>query len=224
MCNITIKYNILHELKTLGFIYIKKINRYLTIYLFACSLLFITTLSCKQPNDTKWQFAPDMADSPVFKSQSSIIDPPEHSMAMDDVIYADDEYDAQKIQNPFNQLPENKLNYLTNQGKQLYLTFCQHCHGLKAQGNGTIIDVYPRPPDLTDDMYKKRKDGFFFHKITFGGAMMPALGGSLDVNERFKIVLYLRELQNKKHDLQSEDYDSDNNTKSQTDENNDSDQ
>ena len=152
---------------------------------------------CKQPNDRKWQFAPDMADSPVFKSQSSLILPPDNSVAVDAIIYPDDQFEAEKlISSPFSTTNKDKLDYFTSQGKHLYNTFCQHCHGAKAQGNGTIIDLYPKPPDLTSDLYLSRKDGFFFHIITFGGAMMPALGGSIDDLERFKIILYLRQLQN----------------------------
>ena len=162
-------------------------------------LPWVLALGCKQPNDTKWQFAPDMADSPAGKAQSAYLNPPDHSVDISAHLYADNEIDAEELfENPLLRASSHQKNLFRRQGEQLYLTFCQHCHGVGAQGNGTIVDVYPRPPDLTDEAYQQRKDGFFFHKITFGGGIMPALGHAVSDIERFKIIMHLRKLQEQK--------------------------
>lgn len=157
-------------------------------------------VSCKQPNDTKWQYLPDMADSPVPKAQSAPLDPPDHSIARDAVFYLDNEIDAEDEHiNPYSwafSSPQyaGHVHDILVRGQELYETFCQHCHGAQAQGDGSITDVYPRPPDLTLKGYWERKDGFFFHKITFGGNLMPSLGHAVSPDERFLIILYLRRL------------------------------
>ena len=173
-----------------------------------CALM-VGLFSCKQPNDTKWQFAPDMADSPVPKAQFAPLDPPDHSVSQDAFLYAENEIEAEKlINNPYRWVlssdsSERALTLLT-QGKELYETFCQHCHGPQGRGEGTMTDVFPRAPDLTIEGYRKREHGFFFHKITFGGNLMPSLGHALSHDERHKIVLYLRILMTKRIEEEKE--------------------
>jgi hypothetical protein len=54
---------------------------------------------------------------------------------------------------------------------------------------------YPPTPDLTQGIYLEKADGFFFHRITFGSAVMPFMGDKLDAPERWEVVSWLRELQ-----------------------------
>ena len=171
-------------------------SRAVTRALFAVAGMLVMTVACKQPGDTKWQFAPDMADAPVPKAQSAHLNPPQGSVATDAILYADNEIDAQDMfVNPLRRASSRQQQIFTAHGKKLYNTFCQHCHGLDGKGKGTMTDVYPMAPNLTDPAYHDRKDGYFFHKITFGGSLMPPLGHAIGDLERFKIVLYLRELQ-----------------------------
>lgn len=163
-------------------------------------LILLTATSCKDgPNDTKWQFLPDMADAPTVKAQESYIDPPEGSQTTDAILYPDDIMDAQEVLvNPLGRYSGVLLERQVDQGKKLFGIFCQHCHGADGKGQGSITDVFVPAPDITQEPYiSERKDGFFFHKITFGGALMPRLGHAISPDERWKIVLYIRELQNK---------------------------
>lgn len=163
-----------------------------------CSVWWLLCAAgCKQPGDTKWQFAPDMADAPTPKAQFAPLNPPDHAVAMGAFLYAENAIEAEKqISNPyawvFSSPPHARVFF--KQGSELYADFCQHCHGPKGRGEGTMTDVFPRTPDLTVEGYRKRGDGFFFHTITFGGALMPSLGHALSYDERYKIVLYLRQL------------------------------
>ncbi|NBQ53831.1 MAG: cytochrome c [Proteobacteria bacterium] len=38
-------------------------------------------------------------------------------------------------------------------------------------------------------------DGFYFHKMTFGGAIMPSYGHAISPQERWQIAHYIHELQ-----------------------------
>ncbi|MBI2601491.1 MAG: cytochrome c [Deltaproteobacteria bacterium] len=158
--------------------------------------LILNLWNCKgDPSQTKLQYFPDMADTPGIKTQGNYLDPPEGSVARDAILYPATAEEAESVM-------ENPLRGASNQaehvaqGKHLFETFCgAACHGLDAKGGGAIVDRFVRPPDLTLDLYKNRKDGFFFHRITFGGAIMPEQGHNTSAVERWQIVLYLRSLQ-----------------------------
>lgn len=156
------------------------------------------TYSCKDgPNDTKWQYVPDMADAPTVKAQEDYIESPVGSVATNAILYPKTIEESEKLlSNPLGRLSGGFKDKVVGEGQKLYNIFCQQCHGMDGKGVGSITDVFVQAPDLTSDMYKERKDGFFFHKITFGGAIMPYLGHAISRHERWKIVLYLRKLQN----------------------------
>ncbi len=145
-------------------------------------------------NTTKLQWMPDMADSPTVKPQEAYIDPPDHSVSTQAILYPATAEESEKLlQNPYPASAD-----MIAKGKTMYDTYCTVCHGPDAKGDGQITDLFPRPPDLTIDVYNKRGDGYFFHRITFGGvALMPAYGYAITPSERWQIVHYLRTLQKK---------------------------
>lgn len=139
---------------------------------------------------TKMQWAPDMADSPAPKAQKSFLDPPEGSVPMHATFYAKDSAEAEKT---MFMPPEIAADPTADaKGLVLFNTFCIACHGPDAKGGGSLGPAYPTPPDLTHPAYQARADGFFFHTITFGGAIMPAYGYAISVHERWMIVKHLR--------------------------------
>lgn len=140
---------------------------------------------------TKIQYMPDMADSPTTKAHESYIEPPEHAVPINGVLYPDTVEEAQQVfKNPF---PASDANIA--KGKALYNTFCIPCHGADAKGKGSLGPQAPVPPDITHANYQKMNDGFFFYRITFGKGMMPGYGHSTNPGERWQIVHYLRTLQ-----------------------------
>ena len=153
-------------------------------------LFFLLLIACIDPTVTKLQYMPDMADAPTVKAQEDFLDPPPHSVARDALYYA---ATAEKSTQTATVARD------AEQGKQLYATFCLVCHGAGGKGDGTIDDGFPQPPDISQAVYHSRSDGFFFHRITFGTALMPGYGHALDVAERWQIVYYLRELQGVKN-------------------------
>ena len=140
---------------------------------------------------------PDMADSPAVKPQLSYLEPPEGSITRNAMLYppADQlEKWERLLQNPFrNNRQEN--TQIMEEGAFLYEANCSPCHGKSGKGNGTITDKFPPAPDITSSLYKERADGFFFHKITNGGPIMPSRAEHTYPEERWKIILHLRSLQ-----------------------------
>jgi len=103
-------------------------------------------------------------------------------------------------------LLENNEENLAD-GKALYGMFCEHCHGATGAGDGTITHaIYSAVPHYNDEKLKRRagvpmnelKAGHIFHAITYGvdGAIgMGSHSSQISQEERWKITLYVQELQ-----------------------------
>lgn len=161
-----------------------------------CSLAVIgAATGCHEdPNKTKIMYMPDMVDGPMTRPQRTYIDPPDHAVARSAFLYPDTAEEAEKLlKNPYAKHPAK--SWFLERGAEMYGIYCAPCHGAKGRGNGAVTDVFPKPPDLTAAVYRDRKDGFFFHRITFGYGLMPGYGHATDRDERWNIILYLRSLQ-----------------------------
>ncbi len=107
---------------------------------------------------------------------------------------------ANKLVNPFEVSPA-----VLDQGKVLFETYCKHCHGPKAGGDGKVaqgvkIDgvdhsMYPGVANLRGDAYKNITEGHIFHVITYGKGLMGAHGSQVSEEDRWKIAKYVKELQ-----------------------------
>jgi len=145
----------------------------------------------KNPDQTKLQYVPDMADGAALKSQRDFLQPPEGAVTRSAILYPGSIEESEKVlDNPLPATPENLAA-----GKKLWNSYCIPCHGVKGNSQGSITDVYPAPPNLVDKDYPAHKDGFYFHKMTFGGAIMPAYGHAIAPQERWQIAHYIHELQ-----------------------------
>lgn len=89
------------------------------------------------------------------------------------------------------------------QGKTLYLNMCSHCHGPQGKGDGSIVKLgkFPPPPSYSTGnssrggAMKDLTDGKIFHTITYGLNLMGPHKYQLEPQERWKIVMYVHELQ-----------------------------
>jgi mono/diheme cytochrome c family protein len=140
---------------------------------------------------TKIQYMPDMADGPTVKAQESFLNPPEHSVAMNAILYPEKIEEAEQLlRNPHPNSEE-----VIAKGKVLYDTFCIPCHGATGKRDGSISDKFPGMPDITEKLFADRQDGFYFYRITFGMGRMPGYGHAISPAERWYIIHYLRTLQ-----------------------------
>ena len=150
-------------------------------------------------NTTKLQYMPDMADAPTVKAQEDFLNPPEHSVATTAILYPSDMNVAEaELKMPPALGYPSKLEENLAAGKCLYNTYCTVCHGADGKGKGTLGAAYPiSVPDISRPDLAARKDGFFFVKISKGGAMMPSYGHATSPHERWQIISHLRTLQKK---------------------------
>ena len=94
--------------------------------------------------------------------------------------------------------PESATAETLLRGKTVYTTFCADCHGDTGAGDGILYSsgLYPMQPRLlTGKDADKLKDGEIFHSITLGFGSMGAHGSQIRTDDRWKIVLYIRQLQ-----------------------------
>ena len=83
-------------------------------------------------------------------------------------------------------------------GKAMWTTYCQVCHGKTMEGNGVIYEngAYPAAPsNLTQDEYKTSADGRFYHTIYHGKGVMGSYKDKMSEKERWDLVHYIRSQQ-----------------------------
>lgn len=80
-------------------------------------------------------------------------------------------------------------------GKVLYETYCDHCHGAKGEGDGKVADKYAGVANLKGDAIKGVSEGHIFHVITMGKGLMQPHGSQVSVENRWKIARYVKSLQ-----------------------------
>lgn len=99
-----------------------------------------------------------------------------------------------ELQNP---IPDT-LYEAVQRGAFVYATFCQPCHGASGRGDGPVAQRgFPPPPSLFAEKAVKIKDGQMFHILTYGQANMPALAAQISREDRWKVILHVREMQRK---------------------------
>ena len=98
-----------------------------------------------------------------------------------------------ELTNPFQPSPEN-----FSRGKRVYDRSCAACHGLDGDNNSSVIVARGllAPAVLVSPAVRNLPDGRLFHVATFGGPeKMKGLGDLISREDRWKVVLYIRELQ-----------------------------
>lgn len=90
-------------------------------------------------------------------------------------------------------------------GQERYTINCAICHGPVALGDG-IVKKYglSTVANLQDPRIRFMADGEIFNTITHGKATMNAYGANVSVDDRWKIIAYLRALQRSQNTALSE--------------------
>jgi mono/diheme cytochrome c family protein len=99
-------------------------------------------------------------------------------------------YSEALLKNPLAATPEN-----IEAGKLQYERFCQHCHGEGGKGDGLVAKAYKGVPVYSSDALKDVNDGHIYHVITHGKGRMWPHASQISSENRWKIVLYVHELQ-----------------------------
>lgn len=83
-----------------------------------------------------------------------------------------------------------------NRGEERFGIYCAMCHGATGYGDGMIVRRgFRRPPSFHDDRLRGETVGHFFDVITNGWGAMPDYAQLIPVEDRWKIIAYIRALQ-----------------------------
>jgi mono/diheme cytochrome c family protein len=96
-------------------------------------------------------------------------------------------------------------SYELRLGKALFRHYCQTCHGETGAGDGfNAYNLDPRPKDLSDPAFQKRKsDADLADAVRRGGVgvglspLMPPWAHTLSPRQIDEVILYLRALRRK---------------------------
>ena len=176
-------------------------------YILIGSVISIALFSCDRTRSTTgWDYMPDMYYSnayesytanPNFNDSMTMRVPVEGTVPQGMVPFAWEKTDEDRVAagnalvSPLELSEENLAG-----GRAAYEVFCIDCHGEKGDGKGYLFTSqrFPYPPkDLTSDEVKALKDGEIYHVITVGYGIMGAHGAMISPEERWEIILYLRE-------------------------------
>ncbi|MGB0432665.1 MAG: c-type cytochrome, partial [Bacteroidia bacterium] len=87
-------------------------------------------------------------------------------------------------------------NYSIAEGKRLYNLYCDHCHGEKGDGNGSLVEAGKIPS--MGEYYGKladRTEGSIFHTITLGKGIMGSHASQLSPDQRWLITGFVQIMQ-----------------------------
>ncbi len=89
------------------------------------------------------------------------------------------------------------------QGQEIYTLYCESCHGVQGQGNGSAAQgLAVKLPDFKDKNVKDQSDGSLFWKIREGRGEMPSFREILSEEQKWQMVEYIRDI-SKPFQLQS---------------------
>jgi len=172
-------------------------------------LISVALFSCnRDKNNPGWDYFPDMFYSTAYESftkNPNFTDsmtmrvpvagtvprgftPFEYTLDPESRIKA-----GKDLVNPFTADAE-----YVSRGQSAYTTFCVGCHGISGNGDGHLFTsgLYPlKPRSLVSDNAVKLRDGEIFHSITLGFGSMGAHGSQIRPEDRWKIILYIRKMQ-----------------------------
>jgi mono/diheme cytochrome c family protein len=161
----------------------------------------------RQRNDPGRDYFPDMylstayetySDNPNFADGKTMRTPEAGTVPRDFIPFGyGPDIDSRtkagaELTNPFRAYEDN-----IEAGKEQYNTFCAVCHGFTGTGDGKIfkLGLYPmKPRPLAGAGANVLKDGEIYHTITLGFGSMGPYGSQVRPENRWKIVLYIRQL------------------------------
>jgi mono/diheme cytochrome c family protein len=92
-----------------------------------------------------------------------------------------------------NKLPVNAETI--SKGDELYSMYCFSCHGDTGYGDGPAGgSMGVRPANFHDPKIQKQKDGSLFWKLSHGKGNMPPFKEALNEEQRWQLIVFLREL------------------------------
>jgi mono/diheme cytochrome c family protein len=83
-----------------------------------------------------------------------------------------------------------------DRGEERYNIYCAPCHAKSGEGTGMVVQRgYRQPPSYHSDRLRTAAPGYFYDVITNGFGVMPDYRAQIAVDDRWRIVGYIRALQ-----------------------------
>ena len=85
-----------------------------------------------------------------------------------------------------------------DRGQERYNIYCSACHGMTGYGDGIVARRgfnKPSPANYHQDRLRQAPVGHFFDVMTNGWGAMPSYASQVSVEDRWKIIAYIRALQ-----------------------------
>lgn len=180
-----------------------------------CMLAIAALTSCRDAKKYPgYEYFPDMYRGPAYETYApsnlsadsvSARKPAEGSIPRGFIPfnYATDNAGYEKAgMEAINPLEANKQNL--EEGKRLYNIYCANCHGSEGAGDGNLVSSgkFPGAPPSYATGNSSRggamrdlSDGKIYHTITNGLNLMGPHAGQLLPEQRWQVVMFVRELQ-----------------------------
>ena len=87
---------------------------------------------------------------------------------------------------------------ILERGQERYQIFCSSCHGMTGYGDGMVARRgfnKPAPASFHQDKLRQAPVGHFFDAISNGWGAMPSHASQILIEDRWKIIAYIRALQ-----------------------------
>ncbi len=206
--SLVISLSVIFILVSLIVLYLKLlIGKSSTVFLAKCMLiaLFLCGNSCKTDrNHPGFVYFPEMDKSssvqsnqfhPYFKDSTSMRPPVRGTVPREFIPYQlrKNSRDVVKAKTQVCPIEASEENVV--EGKELYEEYCSQCHGINADGKGPLFTkgYYGyKPADLTSEKIQSKTEGELFHSISVGYNLMKAHKPILTPEERWKIVLFIK--------------------------------
>ena len=97
---------------------------------------------------------------------------------------------------PGNEMPFSATRQVMERGHERFNVYCSPCHSRLGDGNGIVVQRgFRRPPSFHIDRLRQAPVGHFFDVMTNGWGAMPSYASQIPVEDRWKIIAYIRALQ-----------------------------
>lgn len=170
------------------------------------ALIVVSLLSCNRKKTSPgYVYFPDMtysrayetySENPNFDDNMSLRKPAEgtiprgympfpYEKTEEDMILA-----GKELTNPFEPTPEN-----LERGALIFKRNCKQCHGELGNGQGHLFTSkrYPYPPaSLINEKMIAKPMGEMFHQVTLGFGIMGPQKEILRTEDRWKVILYVK--------------------------------
>jgi mono/diheme cytochrome c family protein len=176
----------------------------------ASAILFGTVVatSCNQADNPGIEYAPQMYESipydPLRQVSTNTVNPmgtnertpvvgtvPRGKANYYSHIPKDSVGTAERVlKNPYSYSKAN-----LTEGQALYVRNCQHCHGEQGDGQGLVGVKFKGVPNYSAGAYKTMNEAHIYHVIQWGRNRMMPHGSQVNPEERWKIAMYVRVLQ-----------------------------